>query len=253
MLRRLILVLIVVGLAAAGAYFLYQRLTTPLPEIASQAGNKGFEYRTYGEEKVLTLEAGNLVTANPATPEERLTVLKEFLGQNREFFGVSADVDLDFLPATDEFAFNYEGESYILVSLYQSSAGAPVIDQVNYGGYALNGDSLGELRMVRARLFETAGLPFPPPIDQRLRLRAEQLFREELPLRVTDSDIVTVSEAPVISAGLNIAGYFVWRAANYPDGSTSQLAAVVNPETSQVQELYDRQLDRLETGEEIRP
>ena len=247
--RRAIAVLIVVAVLVAAGYFVYRWATTPLREIVFRAGNEGFRYRATEEGKMVSLEAGSFVTANPVTAVERRTALEDFLVQNARLFGAPEEAALSFAPAAPEKEFVCNDEPCILVSLYQTYQDVPIVDSLIYGGYAMR-EGTAELRLVNAGLVETTSLPSPPAGSERLRSDSEALFREVLNASDIDANVVTVSEAPVISAELDVAGYLVRWAAIDKNGSATHVAAVVDAENNRVQTLYKYQIDNFDDRQE---
>ncbi|HEX5707083.1 MAG TPA: hypothetical protein VFX96_07295, partial [Pyrinomonadaceae bacterium] len=215
------------------------------PAIAERPGNSGLRAQAFGDDRLVTLDAGSLAPA-ASSPEERVKAFTDFLLEQRGYFGAGGAraEEIAFAPAVEEQRATRrradQAEPYAFVALQQLHRGARVIDETQYGVFLLDREGrAGELRRVRAHLRNPSELPAPPAADPGVRRAADDAFRRYLTGRTLGGGDVSVEETPVISVRLRTAGYLARYYKRHADGTASRLAAVVEPATGQVKVLYD--------------
>ena len=214
---------------------------TLLDEIGMRPGNDGFRNLLIGEERLVSLEEGNLSEDTASDPQERLDVLEAFVQEYAQFFGASAAKmeNLLFLAAAEEqqAVFN-ETEFHETVFLNQEHLGAIVLDAQILGEFVGLPDGAKPLRRVQGRLFDPAGLPDPVPAGDDTRREAMQQFLTFLRENEITDGTRTVLPVPVILGEKSITGFLSHYVFSYEDGSMDRLSAIVNPVTEQIHILY---------------
>lgn len=214
---------------------------TRLEEIGLRPGNSGFRNLNLGEERLVSLEEGNLSEDTASGGQERINVLEGFILDYAEFFGVPAgkSTSLTFLAATPEQQVVVNDSAiHQTVFLNQEHQGAIVLDGLLWGEFAGLAESGGQLRRVQGRLFDPANLIDPVSDDGFTYRLAERQFREFLEENGLTPGDGSVLPTPVILGEPNFTGFLGHYTFGHEDGSMDRLSIVVNPISEQIHVLY---------------
>lgn len=212
-----------------------------LEELARLPGNTGFRNMLLGNERLVSLEEGNLSDGTASTGQERIDRLATFLQTYTGAFGIPAGkaAQVAFLAAAPEQrSVINDSELHQTVFLNQEHEGAIVLDALLLGEYVGLAETGAQLRRVQGRLFDPASLPVPIPSNSDTLGMATGKFREFLEENGLSLDNMSVLPTPIILGEKNITGFLGYYAFSYADGSTDRLSAVINPLTDDIHIVY---------------
>lgn len=212
-----------------------------LEELARRPGNMGFRNMLLGNERLVSLEEGNLSDGTASSGQERIDRLATFVQTYADSFGVSSEeaAQVAFLAAAPEQqSVINDDELHQTVFLNQEHEGAIVLDALLLGEYVGLAETGAQLRRVQGRLFDPASLPVPIPSNSDTLGMANGIFREFLEENGLSLDNMSVLPTPVILGEKNITGFLGHYAFGYEDGSMDRLSAVINPLTDEIHIVY---------------
>jgi hypothetical protein len=218
-------------------------LVLPIVACGQDRRVAGLEDRTGGHVEVLDVgggvllvaERGNLVPQATSSEDERIDALSSLLIDESQRFSANRFAEeLAFEPVMAEGLFVIDGERLASTLLVQTVDGAPVLEALQSGAWAIGEDRrVGELRRVHAILYDPARLPTPPAAPSPRRLdEARGAFESWLARErgITDGE-ATLTGKRVISARLGVAGYEArWFRAER-GGASSRIVAILDAET----------------------
>ena len=199
---------------------------------ARDRGIEGQEYRLTKEKH------GNIAWHRAKTVEQRAKIFTDVLRDRaREFSGKKiAKKDLEFQTVGESRIVLPNGQTHILIVVYQTYHGARIIDQMQYGSFNAR---TGQLRTIRANLQPVKGLPEPPKPDPNVWSQLHDQFRAYVKARFAYVPNFAISDQPVISAKLHVAGYLVQFSHRNDNGTLTRFAGVIDPGNGQVSVLRD--------------
>jgi hypothetical protein len=212
-----------------------------LEEIALRSGNSGFRNMAIGEERLVSLEEGNLSEDTASGDQERINVLETFLQDYGTFFGAPADKasqPMFLAAAPEQQAFVNGNEPHQTVFLHQEHMGAIVLDGEVWGEFVGSSEDGGKLRRVQGRLFNPEALLDPVPSNGDTLGLATRQFRLFLALNELTEGNMSVLPTPVILGEENFTGFLSHFTFSHEDGSMDRMSVIVNPISEEIHVLY---------------
>jgi len=203
----------------------------------------GSSYMVIGDEHRLTrAKSGNIAWDEAKTVEQRAEVFANVLRDNVGDFAKTPipKKDLEFEPYGESRIVLPNGQTHVIVFVYQTYHGARIVDYIQHGSFD---NKTGELRTVRASLQPVAGLPEPPKADTDTWTKMHDHVRAYLSGHKAIVPNFNISDRPVVSAKLRVAGYFIQSSHRNENGSLTRFAGIVEPATGKVHVLYDVNTD----------
>ncbi|MDH5178932.1 MAG: hypothetical protein OEZ39_00235 [Gammaproteobacteria bacterium] len=210
-----------------------------VPILLLSVGCSSTKLTVIGQEHQLTREeSGNIAGEKAETTLQRSKVLGDVLIKRYDDL-TSKDIsrrDLAFAPYGESTIILPDGQTHVLVVLYQTYKGARIMEGLQYGSFDLKS---GELRTVRAHLQKTSDLPDPPGPDLKTWSAMHNVFRAYLKQQGHEGISFSISDKPVVSAQLKVGGYLVQYSYRNENNSLSRFAGIIEPGTERVHVLYD--------------
>ncbi len=214
--------------------------TLSLSGLGCDSDGPGMQVQDIGDGVLVTLDRGNLISERPVGDSGRLDGLVNYLRSHPELFGPQEvePAALTFVEGIDQERISNEaGETYTLVALRQTHMEAPVIDEVQMAAFLETTDG-DQLRRVRGKVRDPSSLPTPP--DAASRDGVEPIAAQLIEEFALSADRTVISEAPVISAKQDIAGYLVSQFRPSARGGFDVFEAVVDPRDGRVAVFTDQ-------------
>jgi|GEM_PF-2490391 len=212
-----------------------------LNEIASRPGNSGFRNQLLGEERLVSLEQGNLSEDTPNDAAGRIDVLDAFLRKYAMEFGVlpanSGALSLISAAPEQKALFN-ENEVHQTLIFHQEHLGALVLDAEIYGEFVGHDADGNRLRRVQGRLFDPLTLTTPVPGSSLNVALANRQFLQFLAENGLEGGSVSILPTPVILGDKNFTGFLSLYTVPNDDGTLDRLSVVVNPLTEEIEVNY---------------